>query len=383
MIDKKNIAVTHDWLLEYAGAERVLEQILKVTGKDTSVFTNVVDVNELPFLKGHDVTESFISRLPFGRTHYRKFLPLMPFAVEQWNMNPYDLVVSSSYAVAKGFISHPDQLHISYVHSPIRYAWDMQHQYLEEANMNSGIKGWITKYLLHRIRKWDVNTANQVDYFIANSKFIQRRIKTVYRRDSTVIYPSVDVEGFKLQKDKEDYYVTVSRLVPYKKTSLIIRAFNQMPDKKLYVIGGGPDLEEMRKLANENVEVLGYVEQSEMVSYVQNARAFVYAAKEDFGIIPLEAQACGTPVIAYGKGGLAETVIPLKEGNNKATGILYDEQNEDQLIESVKEFERKEHEFDAEFIRQHAEFFGSERFRTELASFIEEKWDAFSRSLRI
>lgn len=383
MIDSKKIAVTHDWLLEYAGAERVLEQILKVTGKDTSVYTNVVDKSELPFLKGHNVKESYISRLPFGRTHYRKYLPLMPLAVEQWDMNPYDLVVSSSHAVAKGFISHPDQLHISYVHSPIRYAWDMQHQYLEEADMNSGVKGWITKYLLHRIRKWDVNTANQVDYFIANSKFIQRRIQKVYRRDSTVIYPSVDVKGFKLQKDKDDYYVTVSRLVPYKKTSLMIRAFNQMPDKKLYVIGGGPDLEEMQKLANENVEVLGYVEQAEMVSYMQNARAFVYAAKEDFGIVPLEAQACGTPVIAYGKGGLAETVIPLKKGNVKATGILYDEQNEDQLIEAVKEFEKKENEFDAEFIRQHAEFFGPERFRSELSSFIEEKWDAFSGSLRV
>lgn len=383
MNDSKKIAVTHDWLLEYAGAERVLEQILKVTGPQSDVFTNVVDKNELPFLKNHKVTESFISQLPFGRTHYRKYLPLMPFAVEQWDMNPYDLVVSSSYAVAKGFISHPDQLHISYVHSPIRYAWDMQHQYLEEANINSGIKGWITKYLLHRIRKWDVNTANQVDYFIANSKFIQRRIQKVYRRDSTVIYPSVDVKGFKLQKDKDDYYVTVSRLVPYKKTSLMIRAFNQMPGKKLYVIGGGPDLEEMRKLANENVEVLGYVEQAEMVSYVQNARAFVYAAKEDFGIVPLEAQACGTPVIAYGKGGLAETVMPFKEGNNKATGILYNEQTEDQLIEAVEEFERKEHEFDFEFIRQHAEFFGPERFRSELASFIEEKWDTFSEALRV
>lgn len=384
MIDSKKIAVTHDWLLEYAGAEKVLEQLLLVTGKEASVFTNVFDGAELPFLNGHPVTESFISRLPFGRSKYRSYLPLMPLAVEQWDMSPFDIVLSSTYAVAKGIICHPDQLHISYVHSPMRYAWDLQHQYLEEAGMNRGLKGWIVKYLLHRLRLWDVRTANQVDHFIANSHFIRRRIAKVYRREARVIYPPVDVGGFTLQKEKEDYYCTASRLVPYKKISLIIQAFNRMPDKKLYVIGDGPDLKDLKKIARPNVEVLGFQPREVMIRYMQHARAFVYAAKEDFGIVPLEAQACGTPVIAFGKGGLVETVVPLKPhkqpGKQKATGILYDHQKEDDLIGAVENFEQNRGVFDPEVIRKHAEFFGPERFRREIKTFIEQAWDSFERA---
>lgn len=381
MIDSKKIAVTHDWLLRYAGAERVLEQLLLVTGKETSVFTNVFDGTELPFLNPNRVTESFISRLPFGRSKYRSYLPLMPLAVEQWDMSPFDIVLSSTYAVAKGIICHPDQLHISYVHSPIRYAWDLQHQYLEEAGLERGLKGWIVKYLLHRMRLWDVRTANQVDHFIANSHFIRRRIAKVYRREAHVIYPPVDVNEFTLQEEKEDYYCTASRMVPYKKNSLIIKAFNRMPDKKLYVIGDGPDLEDLKKIARPNVEVLGFQPRKDLIRYMQHARAFVYAAKEDFGIVPLEAQACGTPVIAFGKGGLAETVVPLKNhqqsGKQKATGILYNHQKEEDIIEAVEQFEQKRDQFDPEAISKHADFFRPERFRREIKTFIEQVWDSF------
>lgn len=370
-------AVTHDWLLEYAGAERVFEQLLQITGENTDVFTTVFDDSELLFLRNYKVKESFIAKLPFGRRKYRLYLPLMPFAVAQWDMSAYDLVISSSYAVAKGFISHPDQLHISYVHSPIRYAWDLQHQYLEEADLDSGLKSWIVRYLLHCIRKWDVNTSNQVDFFIANSRFIQRRIKKVYRRDSEVVYPPVNIDGFKLQKEKSDYYLTVSRLVPYKKVSLMIRAFNQMPDKKFVVIGGGPDLDEMRKLAKPNVEVLGYQDQETMVNYMQNAKAFVYAAKEDFGIVPVEAQACGTPVIAYGGGGLTETVIDFNKTVNISTGLLYFEQNEESLIDAVNKFELNQSQFDSEYIREHAETFNISRFKKKIERIIQREVEIF------
>ncbi len=385
MLDLKNIAVTHDWLLEYAGAERVLEELLHVLGKKTKVYTTVFDGKDLPFLQDHEVVESFISKLPFGRSHshYRKYLPIMPLAVEQWDMSEYDIVISSNYAVAKGIICHPDQLHISYVHSPIRYAWDMQYQYLDEADLDKGIKGWIAKYLLHKIRLWDVRTANQVDNFIANSHFIKRRIAKVYRREAKVIYPPVDINGFKLNKDKDDFYCTVSRLVPYKKTSMIIRAFNQMPNKKLYVIGGGPDLEEMKKMAGPNVEVLGFQPQDKMVEYMRNARAFIYAAKEDFGIVPLEAQACGTPVIAFGEGGLSETVVPWL-GNGQAdvpTGILYNNQTAKDLVNAVTLFEGNQNVFDSEAIREHAEFFGPERFRYEIQGYIENSWESFQSSI--
>jgi glycosyltransferase involved in cell wall biosynthesis len=365
-------AVTHDWLLEYAGAERVLEKILEITGKKTDVFTTVYDGKDFPFLNKHTVYESLIADLPFGRKKYRSYLPLMPFAVEQWDMSEYDLVISSSYAVAKGFISHPDQLHISYVHSPMRYAWDLQHQYLKEAGLDSNLKGWFAKYLLHRMRKWDVNTANQVDLFIANSRFIQRRIMKIYRRESVVVYPPVNIDGFKFQKKKSDYYLTVSRLVPYKKVALMVRAFNQMPSRKFVVIGGGPDIDRIRKLAKSNIEVLGYQNQNTMVKYMQNAKAFVYAAKEDFGIVPIEAQACGTPVIAFGKGGLAETVKNISH-DGEITGVLYYNQGEKDLIEAVKCFEDNYRRFNPESIRKHAEYFNVDSFKSNLESIINKE----------
>ena len=376
MIDSNRIAVTHDWLLEYAGAERVLEQILKVAGKNTDIYTNVFDGTDLPFLSDHEVTESFISRLPFGRTHYRKYLPLMPYAVEQWDMSPYDIVISSNYAVAKGFISHPDQLHISYVHSPVRYAWDMQHQYLEEAGLRTGIKSILARWILHKIRIWDVRTANGVDYFIANSEFIKRRITKVYRRESVVIYPPVDIVQFKLQKGKDDYYVTSGRMVPYKKHSLLIDAFNQMPDKKLIIAGDGPDFKKLKSKAKSNIEFAGFVKQSTLVRLIQNAKAFVYAAKEDFGIAPVEAQACGTPVIALGRGGTAETVKPLS--HQKPTGVLFKKQNKEHIIDAVKKLEKNYEKFTPEIIRENAKQFAEERFRNEMQTFIEEKWSNFN-----
>ncbi|MEA0135070.1 glycosyltransferase, partial [Escherichia coli] len=254
---------------------------------------------------------TFIQKLPKAKSNYQRYLPFMPLAIEQLDVSKHEIILSSSHAVAKGVLTGPDQLHISYVHSPIRYAWDLQHQYLREVGLDKGIKSYIARMLLHKIRLWDCRTANGVDHFIANSQFIARRIKKVYGRDADVIYPPVDVNRFELNFNKEDYFFTASRLVPYKRIDLIVEAFSEMPNRKLVVIGDGPEMQKIKSKAKTNIEILGYQPDSVMQEYMRNAKAFVFAAEEDFGIIPVEAQACGTPVIAFGKGGALETIRPL------------------------------------------------------------------------
>ncbi|HDZ2471386.1 TPA: glycosyltransferase, partial [Klebsiella pneumoniae] len=283
-----------------------------------------------------------------------------------------------SHAVAKGILTGPDQLHISYVHSPIRYAWDLQHQYLRESGLSEGLKGFIAKYLLHKIRIWDYRTANGVDHFIANSKFISRRIHKVYGRSSDVIYPPVDVNNFTLNENKDNYYFTASRLVPYKRIDLIVDAFNEMPEKKLVVVGDGSEMDKIKSKAKGNIEILGYQPNTIMQKHMQNAKAFVFAAEEDFGITPVEAQACGTPVIAFGKGGVLETIIP--EGNQNPTGVFFDKQEPGSIIESVNKFESMQDLFEPTECRRNAEKFSEERFRTEINTYIRDKWTKFNET---
>ncbi|HCD7389886.1 TPA: glycosyltransferase, partial [Klebsiella pneumoniae] len=271
--------------------------------------------------KNKKIITTFIQKLPKAKKKYQQYLPLMPLAIEQLDLSSHDIILSSSHAVAKGVLTGPDQLHISYVHSPIRYAWDLQHQYLRESGLNRGIKGLFAKWILHKIRLWDTRTANGVDFFIANSKFISRRIKKVYGREADVIYPPVDVERFKLKREKQDFYLTASRLVPYKRIDLIVEAFSKMPEKKLVVIGDGPEMSKIRKIAGANIEILGFQPNDVMEEYMMDAKAFVFAAEEDFGITPVEAQACGTPVIAFGKGGVLETIKNL--GQEEPTGLFF------------------------------------------------------------
>ncbi|MDD9148201.1 glycosyltransferase family 4 protein [Sporolactobacillus sp. CQH2019] len=371
------IAIVTDWLVVYSGAEKVLEQMLKVYPEaDLYSLIEFLPEDQRDFIQGKHVTTTFIQKLPFAKKKYRSYLPLMPLAIEQLDMSQYDVIISSSYAVAKGIITGPDQLHISYVHSPVRYAWDLQHQYLREAGLTKGIKSWIARYILHRIRMWDCRTANGVDDFIANSQFIGKRIWKVYRRHSDVIYPPVDIDNFQLKTKKKDFYLTASRMVPYKKMSLIVEAFSQMPDKKLYVIGDGPEYGKIKRMAGENVVLLGYQDAETLTHYMQNAKAFVFAAEEDFGITPVEAQACGTPVIAFGKGGVLETVRGIDSG--KPTGIFYSEQTTDSLIGAVKEFEAKQALFNPQSCRENALPFSEQRFREEFRTYvekkIEEKW---------
>lgn len=360
------IAIIHDWLTVYAGAEKTLAQVLKLYPQaDLFSIVDFLPQKDRVFLTGHKITTSFIQKLPFSKSKYRNYLPLMPLAVEQFDLSGYDLVISSSHAVAKGVITGPDQHHICLCYSPIRYAWDLQHQYLFESRLDHGVKGWIARYMLHKIRLWDYRTANGVDEFIAISDFIARRIWKVYRRESIVIYPPVDVEAFELCTQKEDFYLTASRMVPYKKIELIVEAFSTMPDKKLIVIGDGPDFEKIRSYASENVTLMGYQSFEVLRDHMQRAKAFIFAAEEDFGIAPVEAQACGTPVIAFGKGGALETVV------DSVSGIFFDTQSVESLCEAVERFETME--FNATDISKHARKFSEERFLAQMKLFLQEK----------
>lgn len=366
------IAIVHDWLVIYAGAERVLAGLLETWPQaDLFAVIDFLSDEDRACLGGKHATTTFIQQLPKAKTHYQKYLPLMPLAIEQLDMSAYDLVISSSHAVAKGVLTGPNQLHISYVHSPIRYAWDLQHQYLHEASLDRGLKAKLARMLLHYMRMWDQRTASGVDEFIANSHFIGRRINKSYRRESTVIYPPVDTRQFTLFAEKEDFYLTASRLVPYKRIPMIVEAFARMPDKKLIVIGAGPEFEKAKELATANVTLMGYQSFAVLLHHMQRARAFVFAAEEDFGIAPIEAQACGTPVIAFGRGGVLETVRGLD--HPEPTGVFYAQQTPESLIAAVDEFESQAHLIFPDSCRKSAERFSTERFKQEVRLFIEAR----------
>ena len=367
------VAIVCDWLVTYAGAERVLEQILEIYPEaDLFAVVDFIKPEERGFIKNKPVTTTFIQKLPKAKTKYRSYLPFMPIAIEQLDVSGYDLVISSSHCVAKGVLTGPNQLHISYVHSPIRYAWDLQHQYLRESGLDHGIKGKVAKAILHYMRMWDMRTSNGVDYFIANSQFIAKRIWKCYRRKADVIYPPVDIDSFAFCDIKEDYYMTASRMVPYKKIDIIVEAFTKMPDKKLIVIGTGPDFDKIKAKAGPNVQMMGYQPNEVLREKMQKAKAFVFAAEEDFGIVPVEAQACGTPVIAYGKGGALETVQSV-DNSVQPTGVFFRQQTCESLINAIQQFEFFENKISYKSCRINAERFGSKMFRDNLKSFIENK----------
>jgi len=355
----------HEWLTIIGGSENVFKEIATLFPK-ADIFTLVAQPTTIEKLglTNHKVTTSFIQSLPFAKTKYRSYLPLFPFAIESFDLSEYDLIISSSHAVAKGVLTNSNQIHICYCHSPMRYAWDLYHQYLTEAGLQNGVKGALAKLILHRLRTWDIISSNRVDYFIANSKYIAKRIKKVYGRESQVIYPNVAVEEFDLVEKKDDYYFTCSRFVPYKKINLIVQAFAQMPEKILYVIGDGPDFEKIKKIATSNTILLGYQSFDELKKYMSKAKAFVFAAEEDFGILPVEAQACGTPVIAFRKGGVLETII------ENITGIYFDQQSVPSIIKAVNDFENNHNHFDPVQIARHSAQFSTERFKNEINDFI-------------
>ncbi|TAM51895.1 MAG: glycosyltransferase [Paraburkholderia sp.] len=370
------VAIVHDWLVTYAGAERVLEQMIACFPQ-ADIFSLVDFVEDRKFLQGKRATTSFIQKLPFARKKYRAYLPLMPLAIEQLDLSAYDLVISSSHAVAKGVLTGPDQVHISYVHSPIRYAWDLQHQYLAQSNLTRGLRSIMARVILHYIRNWDCRTANSVDHFVANSHFIARRIKKVYQRRADVIFPPVDVQSFVVGEQKEDFYLTASRMVPYKKIDLIVEAFSRMPGKRLVVIGDGPEMKSIRAKAGPNIEILGYQPFAVLHDHMRRAKAFVFAAEEDFGIAPVEAQACGTPVIAFGKGGVLETVREL--GQPHPTGLFFREQTVPAVVAAVREFEAHAGRFSALDCRTNAERFSITTFHERFMRYVEHAMPGATR----
>jgi glycosyltransferase involved in cell wall biosynthesis len=336
----RRVAIVHDWLVFYGGAERCLRQLLAVF-PEAELYAVVDFLNDVDRAKlhGRRANTSFIQNMPLARQKYRAYLPLMPLAVEQFDLSAFDIVISSSHAVAKGVITGPDQQHICYCHTPIRYAWDMQHQYLRESGLTTGVKSVLARLALHYIRLWDTRTANGVDRFIANSAYVARRIKKTYRRDAEVLYPPVDTEVFTMRRRKEDFYLTASRMVPYKRMDLIVAAFTAMPERRLVVIGDGPDMKRIRPMAGPNVTLLGYQNDAVLREYLQRAKAFVFAAEEDFGILPVEAQACGTPVIAFNKGGVAETIVDIDNpAGAPPTGVLFETQTIGAIIDAVERF---------------------------------------------
>jgi glycosyltransferase involved in cell wall biosynthesis len=374
---KPRVAIVHEWLVTYAGSEKVLEAMLQVF-PDADIFC-ALDFLPDKFrrnFKNSKIRTSFIQKIPLARYLHRHLLALMPLAVEQHDLSDYDIVISNSHAVAKGCLTSAGQLHICYCYTPIRYAWDLQFQYLKESNLLWGLRSIVARWILHKIRIWDARTPLAVDAFIACSHYIARRIAKVYRRDSAVIYPNVDVDSFQVGQQEGDFYVTASRIVPYKKIPLIVSAFKQMPSRKLIVIGDGPLLSECIALASSNVKVLGYQPDDVLLAHLMRARAFIFAAEEDFGIAPVEAQACGTPVIAFGRGGATETVI------DGETGIFFNEQTAEAIVKAVDEFELCREKFDRARIRQNAERFSTGRFCSEFRDFVFKHWEAHCRSMK-
>ncbi len=372
------VAIIQEWLVTVGGSDKVVKAITDVF-PDADIYTLVAKkeiCDELGLCWGK-IHTSFIQKMPLGTKKHRAYLPLFPFAIEQFDLRGYDIIISSSHCVAKGVLTKADQLHICYCHSPIRYVWDMYNEYLEESNLTKGLKSWLVRYLLHRIRKWDMLSSFRVDHYISNSDYVGQRIKETYRRESTTIHPNIDISNFEYYEQKEDFYLASSRLVAYKKIDIIIEAFNRMPEKKLVVIGGGPNLKKYQEMAKENVTVMGYQPFNVLKEKMQKAKAFVFAADEDFGMIPIEAEACGTPVIAYGHGGSLETV------SDGETGLFFHEQTPESIIEAVKHFESLgEVPFCYEKCRKWAESFSEERFKKEIKEFVETKYKEFKNPNR-
>lgn len=362
------IALVHDWFNCIAGSEKVIKEIMHCF-PEADVFS-LVDHLTQPQRESlgihKPITTSFINRLPFQKG-FRNYLPLMPIAIEQFDLRPYDVVISSSHAFAKGALTTAEQLHLTYVHTPIRYAWDMYQEYLEQNNLGRGIKSSVIRSSLHYIRNWDRSTADRPDVYMANSGYVANRIKKTYNRDAHVLYPPCDVHKMTVQHKKDDFFLAAGRLVPYKRFDLVVDAMKHLPDQKLVLIGDGPEMQKIKSKAGPNVELLGYQSDEVLRDHMQRARAFVFAAVEDFGIMPVEAQACGTPVIGINRGGVAETVIDGK------TGILFDDQTPESVAQAMQTVGDLPSEFfDADTIRAHAETFSREVFRKRLLELIDQ-----------
>jgi glycosyltransferase involved in cell wall biosynthesis len=365
-------ALVHEWLTPKAtgGSELVVQEILKHIDADLYALIDFESNNPESYLYQRSIGTSFLQNFPLAINGVQKYLPLLPLAIEQIDLRKYDVILSSSHAVAKGVLTSPHQLHICYCHSPMRYAWDLTFDYLEGSRLGRGVTSSVTRYLLHRLREWDVISSNRVDYFIANSEHIAKRIWRCYRRKAKVIYPPVNIDRFSFKTEKEDFYLTVSRLVSYKKVAAIVEAFNEL-GKPLVVIGDGPELTKLRQLAKSNVEILGFQPHNVVEEYMSKAIAFVYAACEDFGIALVEAQASGTPVIAYQGGGATETVKDIRHDTITGTGLLFTSQESPAIVKGVRDFIKFQDKIDPHNCRLQSLKFSPKIFQESYLNFIQ------------
>jgi len=351
-------AIIHDKISEFAGSEMVLESIYEIMPSPVFTLFYVPEALKGTKLEQAKIHSTFVQHIPFIQKIFRNFLPLFIFTIETINLREYDLIITSSHSVAKNVITFPHQFHVCYCHTPMRYAWDLYFEYMK----NMGYKRFIFAPIMNYIRLWDKAGSDRVDLFIANSQHTQKRIKKYYGKDSIVLYPPVKIPIIPSIK-KEDYYVTIARFVPYKRLDIIIKAFALMTDKKLIVIGDGPEKKKLKKMAKDNIFFTGYLDRDHLIKVLAKAKGFVFAAEEDFGIAPVEAQACGVPVIAFGKGGVLETVIDYK------TGLYFYEQTENAIIEAIEKFEKEK--FDTSYIKEHAQKFSQENFINKFKDIIQ------------
>lgn len=374
MSAEPKLALVHDWLITLGGAEQVLRS-LRALWPQAPIYTLLYDLNGpcREWTADAQIIPSALQKIPGAVRRHRLFLPLMPFAVEQFDLSPYDLVLSSSYAVAKGVLTRPDQRHIAYVHAPMRYAWDLYQLYIHQSRLDRRWIGLPARILLHYLRLWDRLSADRADVLIANSRHTAERIRKFYRREAQVIYPPVDVEFFTPAGDRGGDYVTVSRLVPYKRLDLMVEAFALLPNRRLVIVGDGPERQRLERTAGPNIQFLGFQPRETLRHLLRKARAFIFAAWEDFGITPVEAQACGTPVIAYGRGGALETVIP------GVSGEFFSEAEPEALAQAVRRFEETAIPYSIEAVRTGAERFSEPRFHEQIRRVVEQEWQSTQR----
>jgi glycosyltransferase involved in cell wall biosynthesis len=371
MLEDKKIALVHHWLVGMRGGEKIVESLCRMF-PDIDIFTLVYDKNKISdIINSKKIYTSFIQRMPLSKRKHQLYLPFMPVAVEQFDLSGYDIVISIESGIAKGVLTKPDTCHICYCNTPMRYLWNMYFDYLNNEKMGFLKKSFI-RYYFNYLRVWDLATSFRVDYFISNSENVKKRVQKYYRRDSEVIYPPVNLDRFTCSGNKKDYYLAVSQLVSYKRIDIAVDAFNRL-DRELVIIGDGPERKRLEKRAGSNIKFIGWQDDTVLEKYYSEAKAFIFPGEEDFGITPVEAQASGTPVIGYGRGGLLETV---EEGK---TGLFFDDHNAESLMDAVKRFESGDHNITSENARENSRRFDISIFEKEIKSFIMEKYNKYCR----
>ena len=378
-------ALVHEWFTprSVGGAELVVQQLDALLERpQLAALVDGESSRAASWWAGRSIHTSFVQRLPWGVSHVQQYLPLLPLAIEQLDLSGFPLVLSSSHLVAKGVLTSPDQCHLSYVHTPVRYAWDQMHAYLRQSALARRGLSPLIRWQLHRLRQWDVLSAQRPDALIANSRFTAARIRRYWGRSSTVVHPPVDLERFRWDQPRDDVYLCLCRLVPYKRVDLVVEAFNAT-GLPLVVIGDGPERQRLEAMAGPTVRLLGRVPQPEVNQWLARCRAYVYAGLEDFGIAPVEAMASGAPVIGLGQGGLLDSVRCISSGCDQPTGLLFSEQSLASLVAALEHFEQQRlwTQLPAESLRSWAERFGPERFRQRMSALIEQVWSRHQRLL--